>query len=152
MKPLKLSRFFTLAELEHTSVRTVANQAPPDAVLNLRDLCVEHLDKIRERWGPLYVSSGYRCEELNRIIGGSPTSMHRFGCAADLVPLGPGVTVRAIAKWLRDESGLAYDQVIDEKAAGPGWLHYGIAPPGKKRRRQTLIMRGGKYAPFPEDD
>lgn len=147
----KLSKFFTLAELEHTSVRTIANVAPPDAVLNLRDLCVEHLDKIRERWGPLYVSSGYRCEALNRAIGGSPTSMHRFGCAADLVPLEPGVTIAQIVRWIRDESGLSFDQVIDEKAAGPGWLHYGVAPPGKKRRRQVLIMRKGRYSPFAEE-
>lgn len=147
----KLSKFFTLAELEHTAIRTIPNVAPPDAVLNLRDLCVEHLDKIRERWGPLYVSSGYRCEALNRAIGGSSTSMHRFGCAADLVPLEPGVTIAQIVRWIRDESGLSFDQVIDEKAAGPGWLHYGVAPPGKKRRRQVLIMRKGRYSPFAEE-
>lgn len=147
---MKLSAHFTTQEMEHTAHRDLGNLAPPDALLNLRDLCVDHLEAIRARWGPLYVSSGYRSKAVNRAVGGSPSSAHLDGRAADLIPLAPGVLVSDIVRWLRDESTLMFDQAIDEKASGAGWLHYGIARKGRLPRRQCLVMRNGLFTPFPE--
>lgn len=150
---MRLSRFFTLAELTATQHRSIRNEVAEgsETFANLVDLATGHLDAIRLQFGPLYVSSGYRSPDLNAAVGGSKTSAHMLGLAADLVPLRSGVTVPEMVRWIRDASGLDFDQAIDEKAAGPGWLHYGIAPRGKRRRRQCLIMRGGKFSPFPKD-
>ena len=54
---------------------------------NLRALVDEVLDPLRERYGkPIYVNSGYRCPELNRLIGGAVNSQHMRGEAADIRP------------------------------------------------------------------
>lgn len=147
---MRLSAHFSIEEMEHTQHRSLGNLAPPDAILNLRDLCTQHLEAIRARWGPLFVSSGYRSPAVNKAVGGSASSAHLDGRAADLIPLAPGVLVSDIVRWLRDESGLPFDQAIDEKASGAGWLHYGIARKGRTPRRQCLVMRGGMFTPFPE--
>ena len=55
---------------------------------NLRALVDEVLDPLRERYGkPIYVNSGYRCPELNRLIGGAVNSQHMRGEAADIRPV-----------------------------------------------------------------
>jgi hypothetical protein len=72
-----------------------------------------------------------------------------FGCAADIDPP-DGVTVRDMVLWLRDESGLDYDQIIDE-SAGPNssWLHLGMKKPDmNKARKEALLYRSGKYSLF----
>lgn len=143
---MQLSDHFALEELTHTQLRDISNEAPPEVVANLTELAVRHLEAIRARWGRLYVSSGYRCPALNQRIGGAPDSAHLYGCAADLVPLEAGVTVTEMLLWIRDESGLVFDQVIDEKAHGPGWLHYGYSHPHHTvARRECLVMRSGSY-------
>ena len=72
------------------------------------------------------------------------------GCAADIDPITKGVTTRDMVLWLRDESGLDYDQVIDEYAGKTSnWLHLGMKKPGmKKARKETLLFRDGKYSLF----
>lgn len=43
------------------------------------------LQPLRDKYGkPMKVNSGYRCKELNEIVGGVPTSQHRLGEAADI--------------------------------------------------------------------
>ena len=60
---------------------------------------MECLDKIREEYGlPLSVSSGYRCPELNRAVGGAKTSQHMKGQAAD-INLGSVEKNRAFFNW-----------------------------------------------------
>lgn len=60
---------------------------------------MECLDKIREEYGlPLYISSGYRCSELNKKVGGVKTSQHTKGQAAD-IQLGSVEKNRAFFNW-----------------------------------------------------
>lgn len=57
---------------------------PPEVVESLRYLCTHTLQPIRERLRfPIHVTSGYRSPDVNRAVGGSPTSQHRLGQAAD---------------------------------------------------------------------
>ena len=106
------------------------------------------LDPLREAWGgPLTVSSGYRCPELNRAVGGSETSAHLAGWAADLVP-GDGRSVQELVnfavEWLK-ATGLPFDQLIDERSGGSRWLHIGARNLKGMQRRQMMAYDDGKY-------
>ncbi|KKN71054.1 hypothetical protein LCGC14_0424710 [marine sediment metagenome] len=142
----KLSPHFTLSELVHTSHRYIDNNPTPEIVEQLRTLCRDFLEPVRTIFGPLRINSGYRCPELNTAIGGSKTSAHMHGCAADFVPL-HDYTTNQIVKWIAD-SGLPFDQVIDEYSSTSNWVHMGIVPPVRDPRRQVLTMRRGKYSLF----
>ena len=108
------------------------------------------LEPLRAKFGPLYINSGYRSPAVNTAIGGSKTSAHMSGCAADIDPLTQGVTTREMVLWLRDESGLDYDQVIDEYAGKTSnWLHLGMKQPTRTTaRKETLLFKDGKYSVF----
>lgn len=58
---------------------------PPSVLQNYHLLCVFALDPIRERFGKTTITSGYRTEQRNLEVGGSPTSQHLFGEAADFI-------------------------------------------------------------------
>lgn len=152
--PLKsLSPHFTLAEMARTDVRDLPNAPDGYQLECLFLLCLEYLEPVRDRFGPLRINSGLRVEAVNARIGGSKTSSHRFGCAADFDPLDPDVTNEDVIRWLRDESGLDFDQAIDEHSSRgpPGWVHLGIASPViTVPRRQCLVYRNGIYTAFPE--
>jgi hypothetical protein len=155
-----LSPHFTLAEMTRTSVRLL-NVPGPGEVERLRLLCELVLEPLRTEFGPLQVTSGYRSRAVNKQIKGSPTSAHVHGCAADVVPMyvrdfdgdgdadsddvSPGV--RLMLRWLLDHRAIPWDQAIDEKAGGPGWLHVGMVPPsraGREPRHMALTYREGR--------
>ena len=78
------------------------------------------------------ISSGYRPPELNRLIGGSTTSAHPYGRAADIVV--NGLTPLEVSELIR-ELGLPYDQVIHEFGQ---WVHVGISREEDNVRSQEL--------------
>ena len=81
--------YFTISELtaSATAQREGIDNRPPTSAYHLLHVLVEQLlDPIREAWGaPIVVSSGYRCKELNELVGGAKNSHHLLGCAADLI-------------------------------------------------------------------
>ena len=83
-------KYFTISELTYSATATahsIPNVPSAEGVKNLETLVGEVLDPLREAWGaPIIVTSGYRCEELNRKVGGSKYSYHRLGMAADIRP------------------------------------------------------------------
>ena len=85
---MNLTKHFTLEELTKsaTAVRLgIENRPTSIHTGNLLDLCQKILEPIRLMYGkPIIVSSGYRCIELNKIVGGSATSQHCLGEAADI--------------------------------------------------------------------
>ena len=84
-------KHFTISELLHSDTalkHKLWNGAPKEAEENLRALVDEVLDPLREAYGkPIRVSSGYRCPQLNRLVGGSLNSQHMRGEAADIQPV-----------------------------------------------------------------
>ena len=82
-------KYFTIQELtaSATAQREGIDNTPTPSAYHLLYVLVEQLlDPIREAWGkPIVVSSGYRCKELNTLIGGVKNSHHMLGCAADLI-------------------------------------------------------------------
>jgi len=147
---MQLSEHFTLDELISSSHHEIDNWPSPEVIERLRVLARDFLEPVRARFGALRVTSGYRCPELNRVVGGVADSAHVYGCAADLQPLTPGITIADIVRWVTLESGLPYDQVIDEGSDRAAWCHLGIVRPGPEvtPRHTALIMRSGKYSPF----
>jgi uncharacterized protein YcbK (DUF882 family) len=140
---MKVSPNFTLAELtkSQTAVRLGINNTPtPEAVDNLRNLCVNVLEPIRAHFkSPIIISSGFRCKALNNAVGGSKTSQHMTGQAADIEVYGK-------SNWdVLDyiENNLQYDQLIQEfmKQNNPtaGWVHVSYKAEGN--RKQFLIVR-----------
>lgn len=133
----KLGEFFTLGELsisEYASRRGIDNTPPPECAENLKLLVENVLDPLREHLGkPLVISSGYRSPLVNTAIGGSATSDHRFGRAADFTQ--PEMTVKAVASKII-ELGLPFDQLIDEYG---NWVH--VSYRAKGNRGQVLRAR-----------
>lgn len=143
----RLSPNFSLDELTASEAAPrlgIANEPSPEQVDSLRRLCLGILEPVRARFGPLAVSSGYRCPELNRAVGGAETSAHladRPGRAAcDHRPPARGrpawEALRDEVEWVRGDVRLPFDQVIYEFGR---WVHASTAADGEAPRRQALM-------------
>jgi hypothetical protein len=147
---IQLSPHFTLRELVASSHRTIDNMPIGEGLVSqLTTVAQKLLEPIRARFGPLHISSGYRCRALNEAIGGAPNSAHVFGCAADFIPIDPVVTTADVVRWIC-ASPITFDQVIDENTATAGWVHIGKLRPGFETtpRLEALTFRHGKYTAF----
>ena len=121
---MKLSKNFTLEEflISQTAERHGIDMTPPDWVVdNLQRLVSGCLQPLRDEAGPIFISSGFRPPELNEKIGGSKTSAHMTGDAADLkvIKQTPFETCELIVAM-----DLPFDQVIHEFGR---WVHLGVA-------------------------
>ena len=84
---------------------------------------------------PIKINSGYRCPELNKLIGGVPTSQHCLGGAADTSAIGVGLNQYfEYLKELAREKVLTFGQVIREYGS---WVHISI--PTDKHQNQFMI-------------
>ena len=103
---------------------------PPECAYHLLHVLVEQLlDPIREEWGePIVVPSGYRCKELNALVGGAKNSHHLLGCAADLIA-GSKADHRRLFKLIQQmqqQGQIRFIQLIWE---GNGrWIHISYVP------------------------
>lgn len=133
---MKLTTNFSLYEFlrSQTAARHDINMDPPvDVTDNLRRLCVDILQPLREAAGrPITISSGYRPPKLNELIGGSTTSAHMDGRAADLII--EGLSPLEVSQMIRAME-LPYDQVIHEFGQ---WVHVGIPREEDEARLQEL--------------
>ena len=81
-------KYFSLGEFSHSDTAVslgIDNTIPEECEANIEHLVHCVLDPIRERWqSPIYITSGYRSSELNRKVGGTKTSYHLRGMAADI--------------------------------------------------------------------
>lgn len=137
-------QYFTYEELTFSETalkKRIRNKTNREIEEHLHDLVEAILDPLRIAYGkPIAVTSGYRCKEVNKAVGGVATSQHLTGCAADIAGATKAET-RKIAQLIAS-SGLPYDQLIDEKSYG--WVHVSYSPTGKPRR-QILRYDGKKY-------
>ena len=111
---------------------------PKDAdIMDNLIFTMQCLDDIREQYGlPLYISSGYRCDELNKKVGGVKTSQHTKGQAAD-IQLGSVEKNRAFFNWCQcNINDLPIDQLIDE--SNYSWVHCSFKKDGG--RKQVLQL------------
>ena len=139
---MNLTKNFTLEELSNSSTAKrlgIDNIPNNEQVNNLRLLCEKVLQPIREKYGkPIIVSSGFRCEKLNKAIGGSKTSEHRYGMAADFHSVSDTLSDNKALWDLIRTMNLNFGQLIYEYGSdsGPDWIH--ISYNDKNNRKQIL--------------
>jgi zinc D-Ala-D-Ala carboxypeptidase len=142
---MKLSENFSLQEMTFSPSaikKGIANKPTDEHVENLRLLCEKVLQPLREHMGcSINVSSGYRAPALNAIIGGSKTSQHCFGQAADVQVEGRNHEMfDFICK------SLDFDQVIWEFGTDkePSWVHVSYSKERNRKQILKAIKVGGK--------
>lgn len=124
----KLSPNFTLRELTRSEAaerQGIDNTPSPTQIENLKALCVNVLEPLRAHLGkPIAISSGYRGPEVNKLIGGSTTSQHSKGEAADFEVF--GMSNHALARTILT-LGIPFGQLILEFYSptdpSAGWVH-----------------------------
>ena len=129
-------KYFSIKQLckSNTAIKNkIDNHPTPEIEKNLTILIEHCLDPIREKFGkPITVTSGYRCEKLNKLVGGKPNSQHLKGQAADLVGDTNTKTkeIFEIAKQLGN-----FDQLLFEKnSKGSIWVHISYKDSGNRKQ------------------
>ena len=139
---MRLTRNFTYEELRHSDVAermginnsTRTKEEESVVIENLKALCMEVLQPLRDFLGkPVVISSGYRCAELNKAVGGVRNSQHMKGEAADIHVENTEHLLK-IMHFIMDETD--FDQVIWERnRAGTQWVHVSYKREGVNRHQ-----------------
>ena len=154
-----MSQYFTLDELTRsaTADKLGIDNTPKEKYIqdNLIEL-IDFLDGVREAWTvkcekecwgnpAIVVNSGYRCDALNNAIGGSKTSAHSIGAAADIEPKNGKNKefLRFLEKYLLDNH-IPFDQLLNEKPdknGVPSWIHIGLKNRQGKQRGMVFTIK-----------
>ena len=139
----QLSEHFKLSEFTQSGTarrHKVKNVPGPREVERLRFLCVKSLEPMRRRFGVIRITSGFRCKKLNALVGGSPTSQHVLGEAADIHTGGrePSEKMFGFAK-----QNIPFDQLILEHnpAHGIYWLHISLRSDRPGNRHEAFFLK-----------
>ena len=136
-----LSEHFVLGEFTRSKYPEVYNIPSHEAIANMKRLCV-WLEVLRDKVGhPIVINSGYRSPQLNRKVGGAPTSNHLTGCAVDIRTSGfeQAIEYTAILIAYATESNQEFDELLIEKNRyGAVWLHFAVRP--KKNRHKVNFI------------
>ena len=127
LNDIRLSPHFLLREL--LNLKKYPDNIPTmQAVANLTYGCHLLLEPARFIVGPIVINSGFRCEEVNRKVGGVRNSQHLVGQAADIRPLNP-LQFQNLVEFLRA------CEYTDQLLTGNGWLHVSWSPFRPPRRQ-----------------
>ena len=120
-------KYFSIGELSQSDTADrlgIPNHPNTAQKMNMEKLIDRVLDPIRSLYGkPITVNSGFRCPTLNKAVGGSKTSHHMEGKAADITGGSPKENKKIwdIVMFLFQEGDIEFDQVIDE--SNLSWIH-----------------------------
>ena len=166
-KTIKLSEHYTLGEMTNTSTGMM-NIPSRVSIENMKRVC-GWLEALRARYNlryvspssdhpahpgtppnlggekdteePIIISSGYRSPEVNRKVGGAPTSNHLTGCAVDIRVYGIEQALRyaVILMDYADETRQDYDELLIERnRSGRYWVHFAVRPKDKRRKTRCI--------------
>lgn len=139
-----MAKYFKVAEMlksETANKNKIQNTPSVEVEQNIEEL-LGVLDGLREHYGkPIKITSGYRCAELNKLVGGSPTSAHVIGYAADLQPMGDTFEnfKAEVLRWL--DTGIKFDQCIIERNKNTQWVHFGLYNRKEQQRGQQFSLK-----------
>lgn len=142
---MKRYQNFEMAEFYNSytaNMKGIDNKPTPEIEAHLDELISTILQPLRTAWGkPLKVNSGYRSPELNKAVGGSRTSAHLCGYAADIVPTSGkiGDFIAFAEDWLI-KNDIAFDQSINERSGSSQWWHIAVRHCDGRQRRQTMQL------------
>jgi hypothetical protein len=140
---MNLSRNLTLKEFEASDTankNNISNFLPPELLPNATYLATHCFEAIRSLLGvPLNVTSGYRNEELNKLVHGQPNSQHKTACAIDFVPAGINLN-SAFLKIM--QSDIPFDQLIYEHDGnGNYWIHVSCKSVGNRHEVISNLLK-----------
>lgn len=129
-------KHFTIAEFIRSNTadaKGINNKIPKDLVPNVEALVDNVLDPLREWYGkPIRINSGYRCEALNKAVGGMDNSYHLTGCAAD-------IDVNS-----HEENGKLFEYIKENLPftelgweGGGAWVHVALVP-GREEEKEVF--------------
>lgn len=148
-----ITKNFSWGEMEYSETAKrlgIDNSVPQAYKGNVERLCKEVLQPIREKWGkPIVISSGYRCERLNKRVGGVKTSQHAYGSAAD---------IHTTSNTL-EENGKLWDMIIGmakkgeikcrqiifeygQMKKGPRWIHVSVNDANHGKQENKVVYVG----------
>ena len=133
---------FTIEELyaSETAKRLgIDNKPTVQKMINLVYLAANVLEPLRVAMNePVRISSGYRCEKLNKAVGGVYNSQHLKGQAADICIDGDMTKGRRWFNYIRDH--LNFDQLIwEHDRSGTYWIHVSFVYPDFGKNRKQVI-------------
>lgn len=140
----KGTKNFKISELEYSETAQkykIDNTIPDELEGNAKRL-LEFVQGIRDKWGSgLLITSGFRGEKLNKLLGGSKTSAHKKCNAVDLYPLNDKFEEFRVfmRNYLKDKN---FDQCIEESSNNgkTRWIHFGLYNNSDKQRRQIFKL------------
>lgn len=144
---MQLSEHFELSEFidSQTAREHGIDNDPTDEIIDQLTDTAQRLEAIRVCLNnqPMRINSGYRCEALNRAVGGVSNSAHLTGHAVDFVCPGFG-NDDGIIQALIMFPDLEFDQIIIEHSAdGASWIHISFAPPLRKQLLTGHVTESG---------
>ena len=132
---MKLSKNFILQEFLVTNTG-LNNQLTSEALVNIEYLVKNLLQPLRDAYGkPIKINSGYRSVDVNKAVGGSPTSQHTKGEAVDIV----AEDNKALFDLIKNN--FDFDQLIWEYGTDkqPAWVHVSIKKTGNRKQVMRAI-------------
>ena len=149
---MKLSNNFSLSEFTSSPTADrlgIDNTPDKEATDNLQELVTFVLQPLRDLYGSITITSGYRSPELNKAIGGSTTSDHCLGCAADFEV--QSQDNRVMAQWIANN--LDFKQLILEfyhaDDMHSGWIHCSYKK-GSNNKQKLNALKDGKKTIYTE--
>ncbi|WP_186650144.1 D-Ala-D-Ala carboxypeptidase family metallohydrolase [Fluviispira vulneris] len=135
---MNLSEHFSLYEFEYSDTaikNNITNKANDDVIKNLSILCENLLEPIRLKLGkPIQILSGYRCESLNKLVGGVNNSQHKSGHAADITV--ENMSHPDLFNFIKNN--FKFDQLILEHVKKDnefsGWVHVSYNHAGNRKQ------------------
>lgn len=136
---MRLSKDFTLEEFTSSSIAkrfSISNIPGPEQISNMQRLCNDILQPVRDKLvSPIMVTSGFRSRELNKKAGGSKTSQHILGQAADIVCFDNRRLWHLIVSMI-EKGEITVGQLINERNLS--WIHISLPYSGKKNQIFSL--------------